>query len=233
MSTSWDLLQDTMEETMEEVNNVLGDFLIHQIEHDKSSLADLYPSESQPPYCDYRPPLGQEFEAVKEDMEPQPRARSNTWPKRQFGLKTGESIGLPQVNEETSSELGVGQSSSASGRYLVNNSPGEVPASPLHRKNSRRNPWGNCSYSDLIEQVRHTLLVTTLTLSPLRPSSPPQTRGSPSTRSTTGSYQTSPTSVTGRTASPPEAGRYSQNCITEGGPVCRTVTNFVHVRFAS
>ena len=32
MSTSWDLLQDTMEETMEEVNNVLGDFLIHQIE---------------------------------------------------------------------------------------------------------------------------------------------------------------------------------------------------------
>ena len=150
MSTSWDLLQDTMEETMEEVNNVLGDFLIHQIEHDKSSLADLYPSETH-----YRPPLCQEFEAVKEDMEPQPRARSNTWPKRQFGLKTGESIGLPQVNEETSSELGVGQSSSASGRYLVNNSSGEVPASPLHRKNSRRNPWGNCSYSDLIEQVQH------------------------------------------------------------------------------
>ena len=24
---------------------------------------------------------------------------------------------------------------------------------PVHRKNSRRNPWGNCSYSDLIEQV--------------------------------------------------------------------------------
>ena len=27
----------------------------------------------------------------------------------------------------------------------------------MPRKNSRRNPWGNCSYSDLIEQVGPTL----------------------------------------------------------------------------
>merc|ERR1712107_202505 len=29
---------------------------------------------------------------------------------------------------------------------------GETTA-PFQRKNSRRNPWGNCSYSDLIEQA--------------------------------------------------------------------------------
>ena len=99
---------------MEAVNNVLGDFLIHQISHNTS------------------------------DLEPQPRARSNTWPRRQFSVGgAGESVGLPQVNEETSSELGAGQTGHR-----------EVCAAPLHRKNSRRNPWGNCSYSDLIEQVQ-------------------------------------------------------------------------------
>ena len=111
---------------MEAVNNVLGDFLINQISNDASDLSDVYPAEPS--------------------LEPQPRARSNTWPRRQFGVAGGggESAGLPQVNEETSSELGGGQASTR-----------EVSAAPLHRKNSRRNPWGNCSYSDLIEQVQY------------------------------------------------------------------------------
>ena len=136
----WNLLQDTMEA----VNNVLGDFLINQIEHDSSNTSDIYQSDYSLVLPTSDPlPLSPEFEAVQEDMEPQPRARSNTWPKRHFGLRTGESIGLPQVNEETSSELGVGQAGHR-----------EVSAAPLHRKNSRRNPWGNCSYSDLIEQVQ-------------------------------------------------------------------------------
>ena len=118
---------------MEAVNNVLGDFLINQISHDASDLNDLsdvFPTDPS--------------------LEPQPRARSNTWPRRQFGVAGGggggggESVGLPQVNEETSCELGGGQSGLR-----------EVSAAPLHRKNSRRNPWGNCSYSDLIEQVQY------------------------------------------------------------------------------
>ena len=109
---------------MEAVNNVLGDFLINQISHDASDLSDVYPADPS--------------------LEPQPRARSNTWPRRQFSVGgPGESVGLPQVNEETSSELGSGQTGHR-----------EVSAAPLHRKNSRRNPWGNCSYSDLIEQVQ-------------------------------------------------------------------------------
>ena len=111
---------------MEAVNNVLGDFLINQISQDASDLSDVYPADTS--------------------LEPQPRARSNTWPRRQFGVAGGggESAGLPQVNEETSSELGGGQAGAR-----------EVSAAPLHRKNSRRNPWGNCSYSDLIEQVQY------------------------------------------------------------------------------
>ena len=131
MSASWNLLEDTMEA----VNNVLGDFLIHQISHNSSDLSDVQPGE-----------LSRE-----QSLEPQPRARSNTWPRRQFGVGGGgggggggESVGLPQVNEETSSELGVGPAGHR-----------EVCAAPLHRKNSRRNPWGNCSYSDLIEQVQY------------------------------------------------------------------------------
>ena len=111
---------------MEAVNNVLGDFLIHQISNDASDLSS-------------------EVFHTEPSLEPQPRARSNTWPRRQFGVAGGggEGAGLPQVNEETSSELGGGQASTR-----------EVSAAPLHRKNSRRNPWGNCSYSDLIEQVQ-------------------------------------------------------------------------------
>ena len=150
MSASWNLLEDTMEA----VNNVLGDFLIHQISHDPSELSDLsdvYPAESS--------------------LEPQPRARSNTWPRRQFGVTGGggggESVGLPQVNEETSSELGFGQGGHR-----------EVSAGPLHRKNSRRNPWGNCSYSDLIEQVQYTQPASLYCphAESSRPSSPPRTR---------------------------------------------------------
>ena len=170
----WNLLQDTMEA----VNNVLGDFLINQIEHDSSNTSDIYQSDYSLVLPTSDPlPLSPEFEAVQEDMEPQPRARSNTWPKRHFGLRTGESIGLPQVNEETSSELSVGHSSGVSKKFGLS-SAGELPAQPLHRKNSRRNPWGNCSYSDLIEQVQFCLNISHRTES-FRPSSPPRTRDSP------------------------------------------------------
>ena len=157
MSASWNLLEDTMEA----VNNVLGDFLIHQISNDASDLSS-------------------EVFHTEPSLEPQPRARSNTWPRRQFGVGAGgagggagggggvgESVGLPQVNEETSSELGVGQAGHR-----------EVSAAPLHRKNSRRNPWGNCSYSDLIEQVQCAVLTWRFCphTQSCRPSSPRRTR---------------------------------------------------------
>ena len=101
MATPWNLLQDTMET----VNNVLGDFLIKQIEHDNSDVSEFFMGEKQSVYGDNglllsasdQPLVSEEVEAVPDDLEPQPRARSNTWPKRHFGLQPGESIGLPQV----------------------------------------------------------------------------------------------------------------------------------------
>lgn len=125
---------------------------------------------------------GQEdAEADMEPWPPQPRARSNTWPRRQFGQMsqvivtrdTGQAslaqpLPLLSVSEEGGHEV-IGQHVTVSpppvtqirGPSLcppVSPRPrprhsGEVTPAGGPRKNSRRNPWGNCSYSDLIEQA--------------------------------------------------------------------------------
>jgi len=154
MMDSWDILH----ETMEKVNNFLGDYLISELDENRVPMNEdcpLSPSNTEP--C---PDLEQltcdSVTRESEEMSPQPRARSNTWPRRQFGLEPCETATgqpLPLVSEEGSLDhLGVEGSPSVAqlGAVTV-----EVTQNtqPVHRKNSRRNPWGNCSYSDLIEQA--------------------------------------------------------------------------------
>ena len=103
MMDSWDILH----ETMEKVNNFLGDYLISELDENRVPMNEdcpLSPSNTEP--C---PDLEQltcdSVTRESEEMSPQPRARSNTWPRRQFGLEPCETATgqpLPLVSEEGS-----------------------------------------------------------------------------------------------------------------------------------
>lgn len=108
MTDTWDLLAHTMEK----VNDCLGDYWLNQIQK-----PDSIKEEDEEEHSDVTN-HGQDdsFEdSVLDDLFPQPRARSNTWPRRQLGLTgsssdTGQQLGgqpviqplLPFVSEEES-----------------------------------------------------------------------------------------------------------------------------------
>ena len=91
MTDTWDLLQHTMEK----VNDCLGDYWLNQIQKQPDSIKEV-DEESEVSH-------GQDdsFEdSVLDDLFPQPRARSNTWPRRQLGLTgsdTGQQQGQPVI----------------------------------------------------------------------------------------------------------------------------------------
>ena len=128
MDDSWDLLH----ETMEKVNNFLGDYWFNEIEEANiADVSDYVNSDSagnnhighQLAQHSMLPQLLSganhqvgEFEReitpeetgdmVSEEMVPQARARSNTWPRRQFSQQSVPV--LPLVCEENISDAGSG-----------------------------------------------------------------------------------------------------------------------------
>ena len=124
MDDSWDLLH----ETMEKVNNFLGDYWFNEI--DEANIAEVSDYANSDNHNDsdvgHHPQqhpilpqllsgsnhqVGGEFspeispaEMLPEEMEivPETRARSNTWPRRQFSQQSVP--GLPLVCEENISD---------------------------------------------------------------------------------------------------------------------------------
>ena len=83
----------------------------------------------------------EELEEVGEDFSPLQRSRCNTWPRRRLAGGGGvKEEGLPLVCEEGREE---GEEREEENSSLL----------PLPKSNSRRNPWGNFSYAELITQV--------------------------------------------------------------------------------
>ena len=90
-----------------------------------------------------------EVPEIDPNFEPQPRARSNTWPLRpqEFGSKKEEPTETPQETVDTQK-------------------PGGADPLGLSKKtSSRRNAWGNLSYADLITKAIETAPEKRLTLS--------------------------------------------------------------------
>lgn len=128
MDDSWDLLH----ETMEKVNNFLGDYWFNEIEeanigdvsdyvnsdsnndvgHHHSQLSMLPQILSGSNHqigeyeCEITPEEGADMLAEEMEIVPQARARSNTWPRRQFSQQSVPV--LPLVCEENFSDTGSG-----------------------------------------------------------------------------------------------------------------------------
>ena len=101
MEFSWDLLESTMERVSNVLGNTISDINIEQdmVNHDHEIPMDvinehlLYPSSPYSQYnsdgssCGYNEQIWESLEAdehASEDLLPQSRERSNTWP-RQMG----------------------------------------------------------------------------------------------------------------------------------------------------
>ncbi|MCL4126725.1 UNVERIFIED_CONTAM: hypothetical protein GTU68_036943, partial [Idotea baltica] len=89
-----------------------------------------------------QPPGGMIRSDIDPNFEPVPRGRSNTWPLMPEGFLEGEESSA--VDPTTSGEAPRMQG----GSTLVESSGG-----PPKKNTSRRNPWGNMSYADLIAQA--------------------------------------------------------------------------------
>ena len=113
----WNLIEDTMEK----VNDFLGEYWINELEEtgysensEDQTIGCLYDKE-QSTGCLYEQDIfsvtpdslqSEASDTVPDDLRPQPRARSNTWPRRHFNIDTATgAAGLPQVSEECSYDL--------------------------------------------------------------------------------------------------------------------------------
>eukprot|EP00092_Neocalanus_flemingeri_P019449 GFUD01021067.1.p1 GENE.GFUD01021067.1~~GFUD01021067.1.p1 ORF type:complete len:534 (-),score=133.20 GFUD01021067.1:41-1642(-) len=176
MEFSWDLLESTFDKVGDVLGDTISDIDIYHemsdtmvtsdckipmdVINENSMSIEIVKSEVSCEYSQFDDPEVSDNMSIKsEDMLPQSRERSNTWPKRQLepgfdlsALKQESSPGkdiLPLVSEEGTSE------------EQINHSLGSIL---MPKKSSRRNPWGNYSYSDMIVQAIVTSPEQRLTL---------------------------------------------------------------------
>eukprot|EP00092_Neocalanus_flemingeri_P000343 GFUD01000365.1.p1 GENE.GFUD01000365.1~~GFUD01000365.1.p1 ORF type:complete len:386 (+),score=85.82 GFUD01000365.1:117-1274(+) len=155
MEFSWDLCGSGREIPMDVINEHIMSIVKCEVSCEDSEFDDPKVSDNMFNETEVWDTMVNETE----DMLPQSRGRSNTWPKRQPepGLNLpvlrqefppGKDL-LPLVSEEGTSE------------EQINHSFGSIL---LPKKSSRRNPWGNYSYSDIIVQAIVTSPEQRLTL---------------------------------------------------------------------
>lgn len=97
-------------------------------------ISPLAPGSMQPP--------GMVRGDLDPNFEPTPRGRSNTWPL------------LPEGYMENEEPAGADPSTSGESQRIPGSSAlVESPSVPPKKNTSRRNPWGNMSYADLIAQA--------------------------------------------------------------------------------
>lgn len=104
--------------------------------------------------------------AEMDGLEPQTRARSNTWPlPRPENFVEGDETTPPSTTSTANGTVATagGNKCAAGGLPVV--PVAQVPSMPAKKNSSRRNAWGNLSYADLITQAITTSPDKRLTLS--------------------------------------------------------------------
>lgn len=145
---AWNIIESTFDKVSDVLGESISEELIQGI-NDNPVLTENceFPIDEQKIECRTDGnilPLTQIWLTSSDELAPQERLRSNSWPRRKFGpslnlLDPVQQSNLPLVSEEESQEEETGNPS--------------WRAVCLPKKSSRRNPWGNCSYSDIIVQA--------------------------------------------------------------------------------
>lgn len=100
-------------------------------------------------------------------LEPQIRARSNTWPLPRPDNFVENDDNVVEMSEQKCSASGAGVIVGAglTGAAAATGITGAPPSTHLKKNSSRRNAWGNLSYADLITQAIGSAPDKRLTLS--------------------------------------------------------------------